>query len=67
MNLLLCIGSPMPSEVEIHETREHLFAVTLCIGRHIFELSVSSFFKFNSDSGFLLKFKVIAGIYILYK
>lgn len=63
MNLLLRIGSPMPSEVEIHETREHLFAVTLCIGR----LSVSSFFKVNSDSGCLLKFKLIAGIYIRYK
>lgn len=52
MNLLLCIGSPMPSEVEIHETREH-YLLLHCVSVDIFELElsvVSSFFKVRGDS-----------------
>lgn len=52
MNLLLCIGSPTPSEVEIHETHEH-YLLLRCVSVDIFDLELSvfsSFFKVHSGS-----------------
>lgn len=52
MNLLLCIGSPMPSEVEIHGTHEH-YLLLRYVSVDIFELElseVSSFFIVLSGS-----------------